>query len=114
MMESPSRVPLALLPAAAPYTPPKPTPVDPELLHFRISASPLTPLDCACMGYYHFNHKVWVDGSGWQLRNDFMNIIERAQKLYKVCSRSECRACFPIFFAFITSTTWNEELEQTR
>ena len=53
-------------------------------LPFSIAESPLMPLDCACLGYYHFNHKTWSDGSGWILRNEFMEVIERARKLYAV------------------------------
>jgi hypothetical protein len=54
------------------------------VLAYQILDKPLMPLDCACMGYYHFSHKVWKDGVGWILRNEFMDIIERAQKLFSV------------------------------
>lgn len=55
---------------------------------YRLTPKPLSPLDCACLGYYHFNHKVWQDGVGWILRNNFMDIIERAQKLFSVRAHS--------------------------
>lgn len=49
---------------------------------YQIVSTPLTPLDCACLGYYHFNHRVWQDGVGFVTRNGYMDIIERAQKLF--------------------------------
>jgi hypothetical protein len=81
---SPAKQPPKLLPppparAGLDYRPQKAL-----VLAYQVLDKPLLPLDCACMGYYHFSHKVWKDGVGWILRNEFMDIIERAQKLYSV------------------------------
>jgi hypothetical protein len=51
---------------------------------FRIVPQALKCLDCACLGYLHFDHKVWRAESGWNLRNQFMDLVERVQDMMKV------------------------------
>ena len=53
-------------------------------LAFRIVPRPLTCLDCACLGYYHFNHKVWRPSGGWFIRNNFTDLIERVHQMTEV------------------------------
>ncbi len=54
---------------------------------FRIVETPLSPLQCASLGYYHFHHKVWRTGDrGWTLLNSYPGLVARSQQFARVCA----------------------------
>ncbi len=66
---------------------------------FRIVTKALTAMNCACLGYYHFHHKVWIKDRGWIPRNNSTDLVARIAEMMEVSvsTQQDCSrlASFP-------------------